>query len=220
MPPLCYYSHVPNKRFRLKLKGRTVVFIDWANVYGWNKHRQKPVDPRKLYIYLKSYKEIDDICFYYGLDKHPKSRQFLKKVKQIGFSVITKDVKYIPVNLDSSHFRRLAKEVKDSLASIKNLDPKDIEKILQILNRKILRRKCDFDIEISMDVHLLENNFETLIFFSGDGDFAPMLEFLVSKHKQVIIVFGEGHLGREVAKLGKKVYLCNAKNIPAISDGA
>lgn len=209
-----------DKKFRLQLKGKTAVFIDWANVYGWNKQRQKLLDPRELYTYLKRYKEVNNIRFYYGLDKHPKSRQFLKKVKSIGFSVVTKQVKYIPVSLDSSHFRQLAKEVKDSLAAIKNLDPKDIEKILQILNRKILRRKCDFDIEISMDVHRLEDNFETFIFFSGDGDFAPLFEFLASKHKQVIVVFGEGHLGREVAKLGKKIYLCNVKNIPAISDGA
>lgn len=206
--------------FRLKLKDRAVVLIDWANVYGWNKHRHKPIDPRKLYSYLKSYKEVDDIRFYYGLDKHPKSKQFLKEVKHIGFSVVTKDVKYIPVSLDSSHFRQLAKEVKESLASIKSLDPKNIEKILQILNRKILRRKCDFDIEIAMDIHNLQDKFDTFIFFSGDGDFAPLINYLASKRKQVIVVFGEGHLGKEIAKLGKKIYLCNAKNIPPISRGA
>ncbi len=211
---------MPNKKFKFKLKGKTAVFIDWANVYGWNKHRHKPISPRKLYAYLKSYKEVENILFYYGLDKHPKSKQFLNKVKHIGFNVITKDVKYIPVSLDSSHFRQLAKEVKDSLTSIKNLDPKDIEKILQILNRKILRRKCDFDIEISMDVHNLQDNFDTLIFFSGDGDFAPLINHLAGRQKQVIVVFGQGHLGKEIAKLERKVYLCSAKNIPAISDGA
>lgn len=206
--------------FRLKLKGKAVVLIDWANVYGWNKRKQKPIDPKKLYTYLKSYKEVDDIRFYYGLDKHSKSKQFLKKVKHIGFSVVTKDVKYIPVSLDSSHFRQLAKEIKDSLVSIKNLNPKDIEKILQILNRKILRRKCDFDIEIAMDVHNLQDKFDTFIFFSGDGDFAPLISYLAGKQKQVIVVFGEGHLGKEVAKLGRKVYLCSTKNIPPISRGA
>lgn len=209
-----------SRKFRLKLKGKTAVFIDWANVYGWNRYGQKPIDPRKLHTYLKSYKEIEDIRFYYGLDKHPKSKQFLKKVKQIGFSVVTKDVKYIPVSLDSSHFKSLAKEVKDSLNSVKNLDPRDVEKILQILNRKILRRKCDFDIEISMDVHSLQDKYDTFIFFSGDGDFAPLINYLVGKQKQVIVVFGEGHLGKEVAKLGKRIFLCNAKNIPPISRGA
>lgn len=61
---------------------------------------------------------------------------------------------------------------------------------------------------------------ETFIFFSGDGDFAPLINFLASKRKQVIVVFGEGHLGKEIAKLGKKVFLCSIKNIPPIARGA
>lgn len=71
-----------------------------------------------------------------------------------------------------------------------------------------------------MDVHSLQDKFDTFIFFSGDGDFAPLINYLAGKRKQVIVVFGEGHLGKEIAKLGKKVYLCNAKNIPPISRGA
>lgn len=55
------------------------------------------------------------------LDKHPESKLFLQKVKQIGFNVVTKEVKYIPVSIDSSHFKVLAREVKDSLNSMRNL---------------------------------------------------------------------------------------------------
>lgn len=200
-------------KFRLKLKGKTAVFIDWANVYGWNKHRQKLIDPRKLYNYLTSYKEVSDIRFYYGLDKHPKSKQFLKRAKRIGFSVVTKDVKYIPVSLDSSHFRQLAREVKNSLTSIKNLDPKDIEKILQILNRKILRRKCDFDIEIAMDVHKLEKDFNSFIFLSGDGDFAPLMKYLIERKKQVIVVYASGHIGREIWEIKRGIFKINIENL-------
>ncbi len=96
----------------LRLKGQTAVFIDWANVYGWKKSLKREVNPEKLFSYFKKYPQVKEINFYYGEDKHPKSRVFLKKMKQIGFRIISKEVKYIPVSLDSSHFRNIAKEVK------------------------------------------------------------------------------------------------------------
>jgi len=203
--------------FKLNLKGKTAVFIDWANVYGWRGYK---VDPKKLYKYLKAYRQVLDIRFYFGLDKHPKSRSFLESMKRIGFTVITKEVKYIPVSLDTSHFKQTFKEIKDSLTEAKGIAPKDLKKLLGILDQKIIRRKCDFDIEIAMDVYPLLETAETFIFFSGDGDFAPLINFLANKRKQVIVVFGEGHLGKEIAKLGKKVFLCSIKNIPPIARGA
>lgn len=204
-------------KFRLKLRGKTAVFVDWANVYGW---RGRKINPRKLYTYLKTYKEISEIRFYYGLDMHPKSKSFLKKMQSIGFRVVTKEVKYIPVSLDTSYFRHTTKEIKDSLLTIKGIHAKDLKKLLKILDRKIMRRKCDFDIEIAMDVYSFLDKMDTFIFFSGDGDFAPLMDFLTKKHKQVIVVFQEGHLGKEIARLGRTLFLCSIKNIPPIARGA
>ncbi|OGF61797.1 hypothetical protein A2926_04210 [Candidatus Giovannonibacteria bacterium RIFCSPLOWO2_01_FULL_44_40] len=80
---------------RLVLKGKTAVFIDWANVYGWKKSLKRSIDPKKLFDYLKSYAEIVDIGFYFGEDDHPKSKKFLSETRKIGYKVITKPVKYI-----------------------------------------------------------------------------------------------------------------------------
>lgn len=191
----------------LKLRGKAAVFIDWANVYGWRNRLNKEVDPRRLYRYLKEYKQINDIRFYSGLDKHPKSKQFLRKIKQIGFTVISKEVKYIPVSIDTSHFKNLFQEIKDSLASIKNLEAQDIEKILQILRRRVLRRKCDFDMEICIDVYdAIKKDFESFLFFSGDGDFAPLYKLLISQHKQVIVIFAHGHMGKEVYQIKRGIF--------------
>lgn len=204
-------------KIELKLKGKTAVYIDWANVYGWKKSLKKEVNPQKLYKYLKNYKEIEQIHLYYGKDRHPKSKEFLSKVKKIGFNVVSKEVKYIPVSLDSSHFKNVAREIKTSLASISNLKAQDIEKILQILNRKILRRKCDFDMEISIDVHKsVTENIETFLFFSGDGDFAPLYKFLINLHKQVIVIYASGHLGKEVWNLRKGIFKTEIDNFSVL----
>lgn len=192
--------------FKLILKGKTAVFIDWANVYGWTNRLNKEVDPRKLYRHLKTYKEIDNLYFYYGLDRHPKSKQFLKRVKQIGFSVVTKEVKYIPVSIDTSHFKHIIRDIQESLNTIKHLEAKDVEKILQILNRKVLRRKCDFDMEIALDCFENLDKYESFVFFSGDGDFATLYKRLIEARKHVVVIYTHGHLGREVWDIKKGIY--------------
>lgn len=67
-----------------------MVFIDWANVYGWSRSLKKEVNPNKLYKYLSQYSQIKEINFYFGLDKHPKSKQFLDKIKKTGFVLLVK----------------------------------------------------------------------------------------------------------------------------------
>lgn len=84
-------------QFRLKLKGKTAVFIDWANVHGWEKSLKKDIDQQKLYKYLKTYKEIEEISFYFGTDEHPASKQQIRNARKIGYRIVTKPVKYIPV---------------------------------------------------------------------------------------------------------------------------
>lgn len=198
---------VKKEEFRLRLKGKTCVFIDWADVYGWKRSLKKEIDPKKLFKNLKRYPEIKEINFYFGMDKHSKSKEFIGKVKRIGFNIVSKEVKYIPVSLDSSHFRNLAKDIKDSLALINKLETKDVEKILQILSRKVLRRKCDFDMEICIDTHkAIKNNYETFLFFSGDGDFAPLYKLLIKLRKQVIVIFAHGHMGKEVYQIKKGIF--------------
>ena len=119
----------------LKLRGKAIVFIDWANVYNWRASFKQPVNPEKLFKYLKTYPKIQSINFYYGKDKNLKSKEFLKNIKKIGYKLTTKPVKYITVG--------------------------------KVANTTIKKRKCDFDIEISMSVYdSLKKGLESFIFFS------------------------------------------------------
>lgn len=163
------------EKFRLKLKGKTCVFVDWANVYGWRKSLKQEVNPRKLYRYLKSYKEIKLIGLYHGTDKHEKSKQFLQSAKRLGFEITTKPVKYIL--------------------------------LAEVNGKKIYRRKCDFDMEICIDVHkLLQKNFDSFIFLTGDGDFESLYKLLIELKKQAIVIYAAGHLGREIWELKRGIF--------------
>jgi len=74
----------------LKLKGKTAVFIDWANVHGWEERLKWKIDLARLYRYLKNYKAIKQMRFYFGTDQHPASKKQIKNARQIGFYVTTK----------------------------------------------------------------------------------------------------------------------------------
>ena len=171
--------------FRLRLRGKTAVFIDWANVYGWKKSLRKEVDPTKLYRYLKTYKETETIYFCFGTDKHPKSKKQISQAKRLGYKIITKPVKYI-----------LATQIK---------------------GKKIYKRKCDFDMEIAIKVHeLLNKDIQGFIFFTGDGDFAPLYLLLRGLKKQVIVVYARGHLGKEVWEIEKGVFKTELPRLMAL----
>ncbi|EKE02530.1 MAG: hypothetical protein ACD_20C00370G0001 [uncultured bacterium] len=53
--------------------------------------------------------------------------------------------------------------------------------------------------EMCIDAHrLIENNYDSFIFFTGDDDFAPLYGLLIRKKKQVIVVYVKNHIGREI----------------------
>lgn len=73
---------------RMIIRGRAAVFVDWANVHGWEKTLKLEIDARKVFLYLSGYQEIKSIRLYFGKDTHEKSGQFLEKAKEIGYEVI------------------------------------------------------------------------------------------------------------------------------------
>ena len=168
-------------KFRLRLKGKAVVFIDWANVYGWKKSLKEEVDFKRLYKYLKSYEDIKEINLYHGTDQNKHSIEFLRTARNIGYNIITKPVKYIVV--------------------------------AKIKNKKIYRRKCDFDMEIALDCFEYLDKYDSYIFLSGDGDFATLYERLIKQKKQVIVVYAPGHIGKEVWQIKRCLFKVNIENI-------
>ena len=89
----------------------------------------------------------------------------------------------------------------------------DIGELQEKLKEPVRRRKCDFDVEISRDIYNNLENFETLIIFSGDGDYAALAEDLIVKGKKVIVVFAPGHKGKEYENFKVGLFLCSAKKL-------
>lgn len=197
-----------------KLKGKTLVIVDWANVYGWSGKLGWEINPQKLYKYLKNYKEIKDIRFYFGVEKgNDKSEDFQKKIKKIGYTLISKELKWVPVSLDRSHFKKFLEELAKISGNLEKSNSSIAKQLNKAIKIPIYRRKCDFDCEIAIDVVKNINSIDSLILFSGDGDYAVLAEEMIKNGKQTIVIFAKGCKGKEYGEFKKGLYLCSVEQL-------
>lgn len=237
----------------------TLAMIDWANVYGWHKSLKWEVDPAKLFNFLNGYKKIIDKRLYFGIEiGQRQSENFKNIVEGLGFSFISKEVKWTPVSLEKSYFKKIVKDLFNVLDDIKETNSEfssklyyltkklddlqkqtpinhdfitisngkeikeiydlieamdsdlkelniNIEELQQNLKEPVSRRKCDFDVEITRDALNFLSSYQTLLLFSGDGDYAALAEDLLIKGKKVIVVFAPDNKGKEYDKIIEKI---------------
>lgn len=58
--------------------------------------------------------------------------------------------------------------------------------------------KGSLDVELALDAFRFRNQFDTLVLFSGDSDFAYLLDLLKREGKSVIVVSMRGHISKEL----------------------
>lgn len=176
-----------NNEFVTKLKsvvkGRTVVYIDAANLeqsvkHMWVNPKDIPdnlkqlttnelrwsVDYKKFNIFFGSIGNFLGTRFYtadFTTDSHRKFLYFLDK--GLKFKLTTKPLKeYNDHTLDAPH------------------------------------HKANFDVEIAVDSTFSMDDFDTLILFSGDCDFEYLIKFMRGNGKIVIGFSRSGHVAKEL----------------------
>jgi len=187
--------------------GKIFSFIDFANVNNWFQHDNQDWNNKLLQngeyfgIELNKLKFFVDIIsdktrLYYGEDpKNKKSLGFTYFIRKIfgKRNIITKDLQKI------KHYIDPGEDLSSKIVLTDNIGKKYIE-----------IRKCNFDVEISVDAIKMMNHYDTFCIFSGDADFVYLNNFLKKKGKKIIIVKG-GYITsklRETADL-----IINAQNI-------
>jgi len=65
---------------------------------------------------------------------------------------------------------------------------------------KIIKGKGNLDIELALDMVLSLKTYDTAILLSGDSDFEPVIKYLRSKKRKVIVISSRGHISRELAR--------------------
>ena len=192
----------------------TRVYIDYANVRPWSNKLKWHIDLKRLKQFLDSFNIIEAVNFYGGyLEGDERSEKEIKEVENQKYIVRTKPVKILQFSIDASsvsldstiligRFIRRALLRKYEIATIEYLN-----KCFADMNKKsefyIEDRKCNFDVEIGVDMLLdyERNNTEIFVLWSGDSDFADPLEKLLKAGKKVILFATARRISKELSGL-------------------
>lgn len=159
-------------------KGKIAVFIDAANILYSQRTLGWKIDYQKLKSFIEAKTEIYGVFYYTGkVGTLEKQEKFFKKLKKIGFTVVSKEVKFIKIN-----------------------------------KNKVIP-KGNLDIELALDAFRLNGEYDTLLLFSGDSDFAYLLDLLKEQKKRVIVVSTRGHVSIELLERAKFIDLRKLKNL-------
>jgi len=177
--------------FNPKEYGRVFAFVDFSNVRHW----AKSFWPNENKNYLKREIDIGKIAevidwikpekklFYYGHYKHhphlPPENAFNVKYRQSIYRI------------DKARKAGFLVRTKD-IKEIDNID--DEGKFLGRI------KKCNFDIEMSMDMLLKLEKYDSVFLWSGDSDFHYLLRYLQSKKKKVITICARNFASDELRK--------------------
>lgn len=187
--------------------GRIFSFIDFGNVNRWFFNDTQDWDNRplpenkRLTIDIEKLKEFADIfservrCYYGRNPKNGGSMAFAYALGKVfgKRDFIEKDLQKIRHYLES-----------EDTKTIKYLETDEYGKDYVEI------RKCNFDVEISVDAIKMLKHYDTFCLFSSDADFVYLNNFLKRKGKRVILI----KAGYITTRLRKSAGLIvNAQNI-------
>lgn len=197
---------------------KTNIYIDWANVAGWQKRLDRHVDVKRLYQFLRSFSNIDKIRWYFGtLIWDIDSEKNIAKIKSYWYDVTTKPVKIMHHSIDISSLGDINSPdilksflTKWLLGHIDSVAIKIFNQELQKLNKQwiltIEEKKCNFDVEIWVDMMLdyersmSKDFYKTYILWSGDSDFTDIVQKIISQWKKVFVFATNQRVSRELAE--------------------
>lgn len=193
---------------------KTRVYIDYANVRPWSEKLGWHIELKRLKQFLDSFDTIEAVNFYNGyLAGNERSEKEKTEAENSKYFLRTKPVKIMKFSINASRipldstalldrFVRRALLRKYEVGTIEYLNER-----FKDMNKKgeyfIEDRKCNFDVEIGVDMLLdcERNSAETFVLCSGDSDFSDSVEKLMSAGKKVILFATARKVSKELSAL-------------------
>ena len=149
---------------------------------------------------------LKEIRIYYGSnDREPeRSESFHRRLRQTGAVIISKPVKWIKKDITRDLF------VKPATLGL--FDPQAQSKLdglvayLQQQGIKIEEPKCNFDVEMALDLLDPADRVSGVLLFSGDSDLQEPLRRLRTKNKSIFIFGVRGRMARELWQVCSKYF--------------
>jgi len=205
------------KQLESIFSGKTRVYIDYANVRPWSEKLGWHIDLKRLKQFLDSFNTIEAINFYNGyLAGNERSEREKTETENCKYILRTKPVKIMNFSIDASSILPDSTVLLDQFvrrALLKKYEISTIEYLNECfkdMNKKdvyfIEDMKCNFDVEIGVDMFLdcERKNAEVFALWSGDSDFADPIEKLIDTGKSVVLFATARKVSKELSILVTK----------------
>ena len=170
----------------------------WQDVLGWKFRIEDVINQ------LFSFPNIKEVKVYYGLNKRDleNSEAFHDRIKKTGAILRTKQMKFIQKDINEGlFFQRRTMTLFDGPVKGK------IQELINELQKSgiiIEEPKCNFDVEMAMDMLDDAEKITATILFSGDSDLVNPLERLKVKGKKIAVVGVRGQVAGELHNIKDK----------------
>lgn len=191
------------------INNETVIFVyldltnmfHWQDVLGW-KFRVEDVISQLL-----SFSNIKEVKVYYGLNPRDEknSKAFFSRIRKAGGLIrpnTPKEMKFISKTIEEGmFFQRKTMTLFDNGVKTK------IHELIDELQKSgtiIEEPKCNFDVEMTMDILDDADKLTAIMLFSGDSDMLAPLERLKVLGKKIGVVGVRGQVAGELHKIKDK----------------
>ncbi|OGG26867.1 hypothetical protein A2960_01760 [Candidatus Gottesmanbacteria bacterium RIFCSPLOWO2_01_FULL_39_12b] len=195
-----------NKLKTARSKLRTYAFIDASNLfYGGEKSLGWKIDYLKLIKYLRKRYGVSEVFYFGGVEIHGYQHDYLRHETVPIIQLEKKLLNYIKKQgkkLNEAQLLLLSKHLQRIRFYLK-LDQfgyKLFLKPVKLYHQEdgSTQRKANCDVDMAFYLMKEKDNFNTLLILSGDGDFLPVLKFLKTTGKEVIILARGPRTAREI----------------------
>jgi len=194
-----------NMDIEKKRRGKEIyAFVDAANLfYGGEKSLHFRIDYAKLIKYLRERFGVTKVFYYSGVDvdqykEEGKELNLNKLVKYYEEEVLKKDKTDEEMALLEMHLKR-AKFYLDLAKLGYNLRIKPTKVFTSTEGTMTTKANCDVDLTFDMMRYM--SQYTEAVVMSGDGDFAPILEYLKTKKKKIRVLARFERTAREIKEI-------------------
>ena len=194
---------------------RTFAFIDASNLfYGGRKSLGWSIDHEKLRKYLESKYSVSEIYYFGGVEIHKFPFDYLKDetvpVKELEKYLVDlikregDSMNDAQITLLDRHYRRVRFCLKLQRLGYK-LILKPVKTYDDMEGNPVRKANCDVDMTLMM--LRVKDDFQRAIILSGDGDFLPVLKYLKDNKKEVLVLARGPRTAREIKRFAGNKFM-------------
>lgn len=175
-----------------------IAFLDLTNMFHWQDILKWNFSIYHVIRQLLEAESVKEIRVYYGLNTRElqNSENFHQHLRKSGAIVITKPVKWIKKEINKNLFVRPA-----TLGLFDDNAHTKLDELIAYLQQQgivIEEPKCNFDVEMALDILDSMEKVSGILLFSGDSDMKEPLERLKLKRKHIYIFGVRGLVAKEL----------------------